>query len=736
MFEQTGLSLDGYMELWRIIAIVTGGTIYIFFSYRGLRLLKVGRIAVLFFLRTVLLLIMILLIGEAAIKVQSYSKEKAKIAILVDSSKSMGMRSSDSGRTRLEAVMDFFKGNSEFMQWMGNNFLPEYYRVDSETKELSLDNASGIVPLVSGTDLKGALDYVRARHSPEDLSAVVLFSDGLDTEGMKETVSSYGMKYGVPVFTISPGSSAKKDVALLDLKSSGFAIVGENYHVEFDITMNGWKTLNVTVSLRNESTALLTRTVKIKDGETQRLKFEFNPQKGGKAVYTIEVPVYDGEEFSENNRLTFVLTSIVNTLRVMLLSGKPSWELRFLREAMKSNPWVDLVNFNILRTTVDFVNVPERELSLIPFPADEIFQKGLDSFDVFIILNFETEQFVPSSYLGKVVDFVKNGGGFAIIGGSLLSRSRYYAGTPMEEVVPVFPGGGDYKGEFGIKPAPGAFLHPLLAPFREEDIHLENLPKMDFLNAASSIKKWAVPVIVSSADNKPVIVAGSYGKGRIMTVLSDSLWRLGINMAADGRDPKLFNSFWRNALNWLSGARGMDNFIVEPESDEFMPGNPVRLRLNVLDRLYRPVKNGEMKIIIKDAVNEKIMKEKILSVEEANNGVIIESLPEGTYRVAAEIIKNGRTEETRTAGFIVRGKAGEMDSPFSDEEFLKNLAESTGGSFYRIQDKINRLPVKPGFIKKITGEKKKRIWNHRLFYFSTIIILSAEWFLRRRWRLG
>ena len=57
-------------------------------------------------------------------------------------------------------------------------------------------------------------------------------------------------------------------------------------------------------------------------------------------------------------------------IRVLTLSGSPSWNYRFLRFALKQDPFLELVSFVFLRTPSDVVDVRENELSPDPpFPS-------------------------------------------------------------------------------------------------------------------------------------------------------------------------------------------------------------------------------------------------------------------------------------------------------------------------------------------------------------------------------
>src|SRR5690606_10902947 len=87
-----------------------------------------------------------------------------------------------------------------------------------------------------------------------------------------------------------------------------------------------------------------------------------------------------------------------NTVGVLHLLGSPSWDGRFLRRYLKSEPKYDLISFFILRDPWDSQQVSERELSLIPFPVERLFKEELPNFRVVAIQNFTLIQFLQAEF--------------------------------------------------------------------------------------------------------------------------------------------------------------------------------------------------------------------------------------------------------------------------------------------------------------------------------------------------
>ena len=95
--------------------------------------------------------------------------------------------------------------------------------------------------------------------------------------------------------------------------------------------------------------------------------------------------------------------------------------------ALKQDPFIDLVSFVFLRTPTDVVDVPDSQLSLIPFPIDVIFLEELKNFDVVFLDDFSYRSYFNIQYLERVRDFVRDGGGLAMMGGIRSFDSGGYA---------------------------------------------------------------------------------------------------------------------------------------------------------------------------------------------------------------------------------------------------------------------------------------------------------------------
>ncbi len=166
--------------------------------------------------------------------------------------------------------------------------------------------------------------------------------------------------------------------------------------------------ISIPVSLYDGDKLAAIKEVAI-DGSSKEgsVEFEINPLTLGRQIYTAAVPVMADETITENNQKSFYTDVIINKIRILHVAGSPSWDVRFLRKALKRNPNVDLVSFFILRDPTDLVFATENELSLIPFPVNEIFGSELGTFDIVIFQNFNFQPYgIFGFHLRSIRDYV------------------------------------------------------------------------------------------------------------------------------------------------------------------------------------------------------------------------------------------------------------------------------------------------------------------------------------------
>lgn len=300
----------------------------------------------------------------------------------------------------------------------------------------------------------------------------------------------------------------------------------------------------------------------------------------GEHLLAIRALPLPGERSLWDNTLYKNVEVLPNTIGLLHLLGTPSWDGRFLRRYLKSEPKFDLISFFILRDPSDVQMVNERELSLIPFPVERLFTEELPNFHNVIIQNFALYQFLDPMYQDNLVNYVKNGGSLLFIGGPRSLQLGDLTSSPLASILPFdlptrrnelegartntlgaapgVPYDADLRFKIGFA-EPTLEQRSLASVY--DDWHdmatqLESYDGIQGIHRTDMLQfktKEVTPLLTAKLDNGqtlPLAVASYPGKGRAIWIFSDSFWRMAMqpNKLASRFS---YNDFWQKTLTWL-----------------------------------------------------------------------------------------------------------------------------------------------------------------------------------------
>jgi hypothetical protein len=118
---------------------------------------------------------------------------------------------------------------------------------------------------------------------------------------------------------------------------------------------------------------------------------------------------------------------------------------------------------------------------------------------------------------------------------------------------------------------------------------------------------------------------------------------------------------------------------------------------------------------------------------------VYEYTPEsaGAQELTAEATL-GKKPTSETEVFVVTEKGDELREVSPRADLIKALAEATGGSFHQLpgalsDDDAEALALKPPRVTKVNRRREEPLWSSTPFLLAPILLLCAEWWLRRRW---
>ncbi len=724
---------------WAKISLLLAGLIALLLSWRGLQRLPPKKRALLFTLRALVGVMLAVLLLQPAVELRAVSKVRTRVALAVDSSRSMSLASQ--GGTRSERVAAHINQSRGVLTELSRRAVVEpalfgerLQPVESLPDSLPTDQ--------DRTDLGQLLDELGWQSSGRELGALILYSDGVDTSGLTpEAARRKAAALGAPIIAVGfSDDDAAADLAVRRLIADDFAFVYNTVVIEAEIEARRLNVDTVLATLRRDGAVLQNQEVEIRDGRGVA-RFEFKPKVVGKHVYEVSVAVQEGESVPGNNSKSLVLKVIRDRIRILQVAGRPSWDVRFLRELLKKNPNVDLISFFILRSTTDVQKAAADELALIPFPVNELFTTELPSFDVVIYQNFSYRPYRMAGYLDNVRRHVSKGGkSFLMIGGDFGFEDGWYAGTEIADVLPVTLGGAMPWDLASYRPrlTREGRRHPITRlgpPGEEPQATLRRLPELVGVNPSLGLAPNSQALLThpSLPGNPPVVAIREFESGgRSMAVTTDSMWLWRFAAVGDTGAGREFDRFWNQGIRWLIKDPELARVRVKTERSVVLKGDPVGAEVTVLGPDYRGLNGAKVRARLLDAKGTPVRQ---LEADSNNDGLALfrlEGVEPGSYKFEVRAKKGKERVGRAVEPIIVEAADIELQDPFVRPEILEALAEGSGGRFVDIDDALGAIELPE--VRRVEVDRSRRvaIWNNLIVFCLLLLVAGLEWWLRRR----
>ena len=686
----------------------------------------------LFFLRVVTFVLLLVILLRPELEFKKSHSLKNHIAILLDNSKSLSIKTFPKEVPRIDLVRKTLESNKEYFDQLKKDFQVDTYFVSDGIEKVSsrLKDYQANRPY---TDYRSVLEELNKIYENKSLQGVFLFSDGADLTQEPGEISPDILKsltrINGPVHTLQAGSNDQfRDLALESVSAPDFGFVQQPVRLSLTVFSSELGNRNVPLVLKEGDRILVSKIIEIREDQKEyKVDLQFTPRKIGKRIYTLNLPRFAEESILTNNQKEFEVDVARDRIRILHLNGRPSWDSRYLREVLANNPRVDLLSFFILRNMGDDVVAPTSELSLIPFPSNLLFDDYLSSFDLIIFQNFKYEPFIDKKYLSNIRKYVEKGGAFLMVGGELSFQGGSYSHTPIEDILPV-----SFKDvetrfidkEFRPKISGDFSNHPILRLEKELNEEVwSSLPPLHGANLGLVANKDAY-VLLKNESESPILVAGEFGEGRTALLATDSVWSWGFG----GAGGRYFHRFWNNVIDWLIAEPETRRLQLESDKERYREEEQILIKFKLLKENYQPAQNITGKLTLSSRSGEVIAKE--LKTDKLG-GQVFPFIPErsGFYEAVIEI--EGLQEKIM---FSVLKDNAEFEKPLVNDFVLKKIAQVSGGQ-YKVLDGTNDLSTlqfENPEIKVKSHSRSFSLWENWWAYGLVVGFLVMDWWLRRK----
>jgi len=229
----------------------------------------------------------------------------------------------------------------------------------------------------------------------------------------------------------------------------------------------------------------------------------------------------------------------------------------------------------------------------------------------------------------------------------------------------------------------------------------------------------------------PLVAVQRYGRGRSMVFAGEASWRWRMMRPSTDRS---YDFFWRQAVRWLASGAPDPVSAAVPETAE--PGDAVEIAVDARDRAFAPVSDAVVEATLTAPGGEPKPMAVRPSAGAAGRFVgAFTPAQAGLYRVHAEARRGQEALGTADRWFYVGGADREFADPRLNEGFLRRVARETGGQYLRAAEASKVVSLLQQAVPQNLEPELRDLWHEPWAFAIMIVLLSAEWVLRRRWGL-
>lgn len=671
------------------------------------------------FVRLTILSLMIIIILQPSIRIEKRTLDKDIITIVIDKTLSQKITGRDKYLEKYyNKMLQKLKEFSNFKIFeieINDNYAKSRFgsafelinnkTVEKKVKRENLDSSNII------TVLKEEIN----RFPIKKLSTIFILTDG-QIQNFNGKIYD---KFNVPIYFLLIGKKFLNDKNVSIISHPDFGYLNENVKIKIlakDLLM---KDGDIDIKINNKSNTILKKSISNK----KEFIFDYKIDNIGNNFLRISSESRNDEVTNLNNTKIINIKGIRKKLKVLLISGDPYLGTRIWRNFLKSDPSVELVHMTVLRPPEKNDNTPFSELSLIPFPTKELFEKKLKNFQLVIFDNFKGKNVISPVYFQNLINFLENGGGILEIAGDAYSSNTSLFRTEIGRILPGIPSGSSLKKTFKPKLTELGEKHPVTKSLFSN--YQDYSPWYEMTNLLSVDKESST--LMSGIDEKPLLVTKKFGNGRLAQIYSTNLWLWSKNTENHIGGP--YNKLIKNLAHWLMKEPSLEENIISFKNIEDD-------KIRVFKKFILKPKLSELDLFITDPIGQK---KKIKLLKENNYKYFIDY----KYKISGEyIVTDGTVEksfkvknfnykeiqELNITDRIINEK--NLSNIFTKVHFIENnevleFKKSSNVIKDNVDEDYLHLLNNENFV--FEGFKDRKLLNPNLIIFFTIIIMFLCW---------
>lgn len=640
-------------------------------------------------LRGLVVFFTILLILVPAITITQNTIEKPVVLLLQDNSASVGVAlgaDSSSYRKNAEQLLQKLSDKYKVVKWgFGGSVQPDS---PFQYKQPATDIAAAIT---------GAQEY----YGLQNLGAVILASDGRFNQGANPLYQQ--MALHASLYTVAIGdSAAQKDMRVAQVYANKVVTLNTSFEIRADIVARLCKGYNNPVSLKEGNTTVATAPLVVGTDKFDRsVAFTIKADKPGLHHYVISAPEAEGEKNTANNRRDVFIEVVDEKKNILIASAAPHPDVNAIKEALAG-----IESYNITICTADNFPASLSGYNMIilhglPSLRNDIAKQLIAARKpMWLILAAQSSVAAVNTLKNLTFTGITSGPSHDVLATYNTSFNTFTLPQQVQSVTDKMP--------------------PLT-------LNIGNVLNAPGTNALFTQRSGV-------GDNTTPIWMMQQGAVPIAILAGEGLWRWRVYEFKNFNSHAVIDECIRQTVAFLGAGNNEKQFAASLPKYVWRDQEAISLSARLLNANNEQVNTPDASVTIIDSAGRKY--DYTFERSGNNYALNIGVWAGGTYTYRAHATYNGK-ELYSNGSFAVESTPVELMEQGADYPLLYGLAKKYNGAFVpasgmnALYDSISRNQnVKP--LIRVNTEIVPFI-DRKWYFFIILVILVAEWLLRKYW---
>jgi len=553
------------------------------------------------------------------------------------------------------------------------------------------------------TDISGSLENLIQSFDNENLSSIVIASDGIYNTGNNPAQKNTAFEGSI--YTIGIGdSTTQKDAAISRVFANKTVYLNDKFSIRSDVSVYAGQGKPLQVTIFDHS---LNRTVASKNISPNSMRYAasietvIDANRAGLHRYSVRISTLDGERNITNNVQDVFVEVLDSKEKILLLANAPHPDIAAIREALSINK-----NYQLTVATIDQLNVR---------PAD---------YNLIILHNLPSVRYNVSTLIDEAN---KNGISICFVVGEqtaipLLNKYQnalqiVARGQSGNNALPVINNDFSY---FKVDIPKTLNFPPLQTPFGN-------------FNAGPNTQTLFFQGVGSVRTNYPLWILQTGARAKTAVIAGEGFWRWKFYDFKQHKNFKITEELMTKTAQFLSVKNDKRKFRLSTAKGLYSESEVINFDAELYNEGYEFVNTPDVQLELKDSAGKKL--NYVMNKEGNSYTLNIGNLSKGRYEYKAITQLNGKTYFAFGKLEVVAQNIEDINTT-ADFGMLKQLAENHNGVFVPAK-RLNELYNKIKNDKKVKTILRRELTTFPLIdkkwlFFFLFAALASEWFLRKR----